>query len=115
MQFEADAFTARLGANAEFDPQQQLRVTYSSTVAPGSTMQYDVTSKTYEVLKVAPVPNYDATLYDTERLEVPARDGVKISHIILAQGPEEAKHAHALVWIWVPTASPWIPPSPRLA
>ena len=30
------------------------------------------------VLKVAPVPNYDATLYDTERLEVPARDGVKI-------------------------------------
>ena len=78
MTFEADAFTARLGANAEFDPQQQLRVTYSSTVAPGSTMQYDVTSKTYEVLKVAPVPNYDATLYDTERLEVPARDGVKI-------------------------------------
>ena len=78
MQFEADAFTARLGANAEFDPQQQLRVTYSSTVAPGSTMQYDVTSKTYEVLKVAPVPNYDARLYDTERLEVPARDGVKI-------------------------------------
>ena len=78
MKFEADAFTARLGANAEFDPKQQLRVTYSSTTTPGSTMQYDITSKTYEVLKVAPVPNYDATLYDTERLEVPARDGVKI-------------------------------------
>ena len=78
MAFEANAFTARLGANAEFDPQQQLRVTYSSTVAPGSTMQYDITSKKYEVLKVAPVPNYDARLYDTERLEVPARDGVKI-------------------------------------
>ena len=41
-------------------------------------MQYDINSKAYEVLKVAPVPNYDATLYDTERLEVPARDGVKI-------------------------------------
>ena len=78
MQFEADAFTARLGANAEFDPQQQLRVTYSSTVAPGSTMQYDVTSKTYEVLKVAPVPNYDATLYDTERLEA-----VSYTHLTL--------------------------------
>jgi len=76
--FEADAFTARLGANAEFDPKQQLRVTYSSTTTPGSTMQYDINSKAYEVLKVAPVPNYDARLYDTERLEVPARDGVKI-------------------------------------
>ena len=78
LKFEADAFTARLGANAEFDLGGQLRVTYSSTVAPGSTMNYDLAQKTYETLKVTPVPNYVATLYDTERIEVPARDGVKI-------------------------------------
>ena len=46
LKFEADAFTARLGANAEFDPKQQLRVTYSSTVAPGSSEPLDGATST---------------------------------------------------------------------
>jgi len=83
LEFEAEAFTARLAANSEFDPKGVLRVTYGSTVSPSSTLAYTLATKSYETLKVAPVPNYDASLYATERIEVTARDGVKVPVTLL--------------------------------
>ena len=73
--FDADAFTASLGANAEFDNGGVLRVRYGSVTTPSSTLDYDVASKAFTTVKVQPVPNYDEALYATERVEVPSRDG----------------------------------------
>lgn len=75
LKFDADSFTAYLGDNREFD-QSKLRVRYGSVTTPSSTLDYDVASKTFETVKVQPVPNYDESLYATERVEVPSRDGV---------------------------------------
>ena len=75
VKFDADAFTASLGANAEFDNGGVLRVRYGSVTTPSSTLDYDVASKAFTTVKVQPVPNYDEALYATERVEVPSRDG----------------------------------------
>ncbi|KAH8072562.1 serine-type exopeptidase [Aureococcus anophagefferens] len=75
VKFDADAFTASLGANAEFDNGGVLRVRYGSVTTPSSTLDYDVASTAFTTVKVQPVPNYDEALYATERVEVPSRDG----------------------------------------
>jgi oligopeptidase B len=48
-------------------------------VSPGTVYDYHLADKRLEVLKVQEVPSgYDASLYVTERLEIPARDGTPI-------------------------------------
>ena len=78
MEFDAEAFTAKLAKNDLFDPRGKLRVEYSSMTSPPALLEYDVVAATFETLKVKPVPNYDADLYATRRMEVTARDGVSI-------------------------------------
>ena len=64
-------------------PPGKLRVSYSSMVTPRSVLEFDVPAKTYETLKVTPVPKYDPSLYQTRRLEVTARDGAKVPVTLL--------------------------------
>ena len=47
------------------------------------TFRYDVAARTYDTLKVTPVPEYDPSLYETSRLEVTARDGEKVPVTLL--------------------------------
>jgi len=56
-----------------------LRLSYASMVSPNTVYDYHLADKRLEVLKVQEIPSgYDASLYATERLEIPARDGTKI-------------------------------------
>lgn len=71
------AYQMGLAVNAEPDT-DWVRYTYASLVTPTTT--YEVNAKTGErrVLKVAPVPGYDASNYVTERVWATARDGTKV-------------------------------------
>src|SRR5690606_4510257 len=56
-----------------------LRLSYESMVSPASVYDYHVEERRLELLKVQEIPSgYDPSLYVTERLEIPARDGTAI-------------------------------------
>lgn len=55
-----------------------LRYTYSSLITPATVYAYDMATGEREVLKRQPVPNFDASLYTTERTWATATDGTKI-------------------------------------
>jgi oligopeptidase B len=78
LEFPEASYTASFGNNPEFD-QTVLRVSYESMVSPASTYDYDVRTRALALLKVQEIPSgYDGSLYATERLEIPARDGTPI-------------------------------------
>ena len=75
--FEDASFTADLATNMLFEAGGKLRLQYSSMVSPRALREYAVTQPgdAHTTLKVQPVPGYDASLYQTKRIEVAARDG----------------------------------------
>jgi len=74
---EASYSTAFLG-NPEFAP-EAYRLAYSSLVTPATIYDYHPDEDRLEVLKVQEIPSgYDPSKYETERLMVDGRDGVKI-------------------------------------
>lgn len=76
--FPEASYSAGLSNNPEWH-MTTLRLSYESMVAPASVLDYDVAARTLETLKVQEIPSgYDASLYATERLEIPARDGTAI-------------------------------------
>ncbi|MBU6266340.1 MAG: S9 family peptidase [Sphingomonadales bacterium] len=76
--FPEASYEASLGDNPEW-AMDKLRVSYESMVSPATTYNYTVADHSLEVLKVQEIPSgYDASLYVTERLEAPARDGTLI-------------------------------------
>ena len=58
-------------------------MTLTGAPAAGALLEFDVTERTYETLKVQPVPNYDASLYETKRIDVTARDGQRVPVTLL--------------------------------
>jgi len=73
--FAEASYSAGFGGNPEFAP-DAYRIGYSSMVTPGTVYDYHPATGALEVLKVQEIPSgYDASLYETERLMVPARDG----------------------------------------
>ena len=76
--FPEASYSAGLGDNPEW-AMDTLRLSYESMVSPATVFDYSVAARTMEVLKVQEIPSgYDASLYVTERLEIPARDGTAI-------------------------------------
>ncbi len=76
--FPEASYEASLGDNPEWAT-QTLRVGYESMVSPSSVFDYDVPSRTLTRLKVQEIPSgYDASLYETARLDIPARDGTLV-------------------------------------
>ncbi len=76
--FPEASYDAGLGDNPEWDT-TVLRLGYESMVSPATTYDYHVAERRLEVLKVQEIPSgYDAALYVTERVEIPARDGTAI-------------------------------------
>ncbi len=83
--FPEASYDAGLGDNPEWAV-EKLRLSYESMVSPASTYDYHLADKRLEVLKVQEIPSgYDASLYVTERLEIPARDGTPIPVSIVAR------------------------------
>ena len=76
--FPEASYSAGLGDNPEWAV-DTLRLSYESMVSPASVLDYSVAARTLTTLKVQEIPSgYDASLYVTERLEIPARDGTLI-------------------------------------
>ena len=76
--FPEASYSAGLGDNPEWAV-SSLRLSYESMVSPATVYDYHIEDRRLEVLKVQEIPSgYDAALYTTERLEIPARDGTLI-------------------------------------
>jgi oligopeptidase B len=76
--FAEAAYSADFLGNPEFAP-DAYRLAYSSMVTPSTVYDYHPAEDRLEVLKVQEIPSgYDASLYETERLMVPARDGKRV-------------------------------------
>jgi len=76
--FPEASYTAGLGTNPEFDT-PDYRIGYASMVTPDTVYDYDPDGGMLSVRKVREVPSgYDASLYATERLMIPARDGKSV-------------------------------------
>ncbi|MGE3689979.1 MAG: S9 family peptidase [Novosphingobium sp.] len=83
--FPEASYDAGLGDNPEW-AMTKLRLSYESMVSPSTVYDYDVAGRSLEVLKVQEIPSgYDASLYFTERLEIPARDGTPIPVSIVSR------------------------------
>jgi oligopeptidase B len=76
--FQEASYTASFGGNPEYAP-AAYRVSYSSMVTPTTVYDYHPADDRLEQLKVQEIPSgYDPTLYATERLMLPTRDGKKV-------------------------------------
>ena len=76
--FPEASYDAGLGTNAQYDT-NVLRLGYESMVTPQTVYDYDLASRTLITRKVREVPSgYDASLYTTQRLMAPSRDGVRV-------------------------------------
>ncbi|WP_108789904.1 S9 family peptidase [Erythrobacter sp. Alg231-14] len=96
--FPEASYDAGLSNNPEYD-QTVLRLSYESMVTPDSVYDYDVAAASLELLKQQEIPSgYDASLYETQRVEIEARDGTMVpvsvvmrkdrAEILAAQGIE---------------------------
>jgi oligopeptidase B len=76
--FAEAAYSAGFSGNPEYAP-AAYRLHYSSMVTPATVYDYHPAEDRLEMLKVQEIPSgYDASLYETERLMAPARDGKSI-------------------------------------
>jgi oligopeptidase B len=76
--FPEASYTAGLSNNPEYDV-AKLRLAYQSMVTPSTVLDYDVKTGGLETLKTQEIPSgYDPSLYVTERLTIPARDGTMV-------------------------------------
>ncbi len=76
--FPEASYDAGLANNPEWAV-TRLRLSYESMVSPETVYDYHLADRRLEPLKVQEIPSgYDAALYTTQRLEIPARDGTAI-------------------------------------
>ncbi len=76
--FPEASYSASLGSNPEYRL-ETLRLGYQSMVTPQTVYDYDPQARALATRKVQDIPSgYDASQYTSERLMVPARDGVMI-------------------------------------
>ena len=83
--FPEPSYTADLGNNPEYHV-SKVRIDYESMVTPATVYDYHVADKRLETLKVQQIPSgYDASQYETRRVMITARDGVKIPVSVLTK------------------------------
>lgn len=88
--FPEASYEASLGDNPEW-AMDKLRVSYESMVSPASVYDYHVADGRLELLKTQEIPSgYDASLYETARLEVTARDGTAVPVSVVWRKGREA-------------------------
>ncbi len=75
--FPEPAYSVFPAQNRIFDT-TTLRLVYESLVTPATVFDYDVVSRERRVVKATPVPRYDRSEYQTERLWAEAPDGTRV-------------------------------------
>ncbi|MBX2848590.1 MAG: prolyl oligopeptidase family serine peptidase, partial [Acidiferrobacterales bacterium] len=92
--FPESVFTASIGINLEF-AQDFVRLDYESMITPHTVFDYQLENRTLETRKVQNIPSgYTKSDYQTERIMITARDGVKVPvSIVYKKGYQKnAKH-----------------------
>ncbi|WP_072384559.1 S9 family peptidase [Novosphingobium sp. NDB2Meth1] len=88
--FAEASYEASLGDNPEW-AMDKLRVSYESMTSPASVYDYHVVEGRLELLKTQEIPSgYDASLYETARLEITARDGTAVPVSVVWRKGREA-------------------------
>ena len=78
IEFEEDAYVSYPSTNPEFDS-DVLRISYSSLTTPRTIFDYDMNAKTFTTMKQQEVVGtFDKDNYKSERIMIPARDGVMV-------------------------------------
>ncbi len=77
VEFPEPVYSVNLAGNAEYDT-PLVRFTYTSLVTPASVFDYNTTTRQRELKKQLEVPGYDPSLYQCERIEAQAPDGVRV-------------------------------------
>jgi oligopeptidase B len=76
--FPESSYSAGEAGTSEYDP-EFIRLTYASMITPNTVYDYDIGKKTLIARKVQELPSgYDKSLYATDRLMAPARDGTLV-------------------------------------
>jgi oligopeptidase B len=76
--FPESSYTASVDQNPNYEL-DQLRLTYASMITPRTVYDYDLKSNALISRKVQEIPSgYNPSLYTTERLMAPARDGTMV-------------------------------------
>ncbi len=86
IRFPEPVYSVFAEANPEFDT-SVFRYRYQSLVTPASVFDYDMEKHESTLLKRTEVPNYDASLYASERIYATATDGTKIPLSIVYKKP----------------------------
>ncbi|HVO98205.1 MAG TPA: S9 family peptidase [Bryobacteraceae bacterium] len=99
IEFHEPAYTAGLGANAEYDT-NLLRFTYTSLVTPSSVFDYNMDTRERVLKKQQPVlGGYDPSQYSSERIYATAPDGVKVPiSLVYKKGFERNGKAPTLLY-----------------
>jgi oligopeptidase B len=98
--FPEPAYDVFPSNNREFDT-TTLRFNYQSMVTPSSVFDYDMDSRERTLLKQQPVlGGYDASLYRSERLLVPARDGVKVPVSIVYRRDRQPRDGSSPLYLY---------------
>lgn len=80
-------YTMGLGFNPEYET-TNVRYGYSSMITPQSTYEFDLKTRGSKLIKQQEIPSgYDKTKYETTRVWIDARDGVKVPvSIVMKKG-----------------------------
>ncbi|RUT04085.1 oligopeptidase B [Dulcicalothrix desertica PCC 7102] len=105
--FPDSVYTAALGVEQEstyesinqpFDS-NSFRYTYTSLISPTAIYEQNLATGTQQIINRKQIPNYDASLYTTERVWAPVRDGVKVPlSIVYRKGVERNGQAPLLMY-----------------
>ncbi|GAB9463968.1 hypothetical protein Gpo141_00001411 [Globisporangium polare] len=95
LEFEESSYAVSGWTNRNFDT-DKYRFVYSSMTTPRTTFDYDVNTKQVTFLKEKPTPNYDRSLYKSERLEATAKDGTIVPISIVYRADKRTKDRQAL-------------------
>ncbi len=100
MDFPEETYAAYIGFNPDFNT-STLRYGYNSLTTPSSIIEYDLVSKSKEILKEQeiPDPNFNKENYTSERIWATAKDGEKIAlSIVKHKNTELGKHTPLLLY-----------------
>jgi oligopeptidase B len=84
--FPEPIYTYRGARNADYGS-RVLRFTYTSLVTPSAVYDYDLGSRTRQLMKATEVPGYDPSLYASERTWARAQDGTMVPISLVYRKP----------------------------